>query len=158
MKFLSCGVCVLSVMALGCATDSGSMPEETPTEPDTSLIELPGCQPLSGVYRVSYAKQSGDCDDLPEQLARFTDRSNSSALSPNCIGSITTSEDACDREEDATCPVNDDHGMSVGQARLTTTFTQASDTQLEGTATIELITFSGTGCAATYAVSGTKIE
>jgi hypothetical protein len=158
VKFLSCGVCVLSVMALGCAADSGSVPEPMPTEPEESQIEYSGCEPLSGVYRVSYAKQSGDCADLPEQLARFTDRSNSSALAPSCIGSITNSEDACDREEDATCPVTDDYGASVGQARLTTTFTQASATKLEGTATIALTTLGGPGCTATYAVSGTKIQ
>jgi hypothetical protein len=148
-----CGAHLLGVLAWSCAADSAA-----PEEPAKSMIELPACTPLAGVYRVSYSKRTGDCADLPEQLAQFADRTNASALSPSCISAVETSVDGCDRQEDGICPVNDDTGTSIGQARLATMLSSSDDTHLEGTASISLTTFDGTGCTATYAVSGVKIE
>jgi hypothetical protein len=150
-------------MGSSCSTydTPGGEPEGEPeTEPEVakSVIDAPACDPFAGVYRINYAKQTGDCAELPEQLARFSEDSTSSVLSKKCIGTIQVSEDSCDRQEDTTCPVEDDAGASTGQASLKTTLTQASATTLEGTATIQLTTFNGTGCTATYAVSGTKIQ
>ena len=157
------GVCLLSVMGSGCSTyDTPGGEPETEPDPDPeiakSVIDAPACDPFSGVYRISYAKQSGDCADLPDQLARFSEGSNTSVLSKKCSGAIEMSEDGCDRTEDTTCPVEDDQGVTIGQASLTTTLTQASASKLEGTATINLTRLDGDGCTASYAVSGTKIE
>jgi hypothetical protein len=155
------GVCLLSVWGSGCSTyDAPGGDPETEPDPEIakSVIDAPACDPFSGVYRVSYAKQTGDCADLPEQLARFSEDSNTSVLSKKCSGSIETSADSCDRTEDTTCPVEDDQGATIGQASLTTTLTQASASELEGTATIHLTRLDGDGCTATYAVSGTKIR
>ena len=157
---LMCGVCLLSVMGASCSTydTPGGEPEGEPDpEIAKSVIDAPVCDPFSGVYRVSYSKLSGDCADLPEQLARFSEGSSTSVLSKKCSGSIETSEDSCDRTEDTTCPIEDDRGATIGQANLTTMLSQASASQLEGTATIDITQLDGSGCTGTYAVSGTKI-
>lgn len=156
-----CGVCLLSVIGSGCSTyDTPGGEPEAPLDPEIakSVIDAPVCDAFAGVYRISYVKQDGDCADLPEQLARFTEDSNTSVLSKKCIGTVETSEDSCDRTEDTTCPVEDDQKAVIGQASLTTTLSQVNSTQLEGTATIKIAQLDGTGCTSTYAVSGTKIQ
>jgi hypothetical protein len=131
-----------------------------PEAPETAdlVLDAPDCAPLEGMYRISYAKKNGDCADLPEQLARFTDRPSSSALSSKCEGSVEISEDQCDREEDAVCPVSDDTGATIGQASLVTTFSQSAERHIEGMATLRLSTDAGIGCTATYYLIGEKVE
>jgi hypothetical protein len=155
------GVCLLGVLGSSCSTydTPGGEPEaELDPEVAKSVIDAPTCDAFAGVYRINYAKQSGDCADLPEQLARFSEDSNTSVLSKKCIGSIQTSDDNCDRTEDTTCPVENEQGATIGQANLTTTLSQASGSELEGTATITVTQLDGTGCTASYAVSGTKLQ
>ena len=150
-------VCLLSVSGnLACA--EGENAPDAPGEPAEVVLEPFECTPLAGVYRVVYAKRTGDCADLPEQLAHFDDRASSSALSDDCQATVTTSEDDCDREEDAVCPVLTAEGASIGSAKLFTAFTQTSAIRIEGMATIELSTDAGTGCSATYALIGSKVE
>jgi hypothetical protein len=148
-------VCLLSVLgSFACAAEEGA-----PEAPAELVIVAPTeCTPLDGAYRVVYAKRSGDCADLPEQLAQFSDRSSTSALNDDCQATVTTSEDDCDREEDAVCPIVGDDHAPIGTANLTTAFTQTSASRIEGMATIELTTTAGTGCSATYALIGSKVE
>jgi hypothetical protein len=148
-------VCLLSVLgSFACAAK-----EDVPEAPPELLIVAPTeCTPLDGTYRIVYAKRSGDCADLPEQLAQFDDRSSTSALSDDCQATVTTSEDDCDREEDAMCPIVSEDHSPIGSANLITAFTQTSAIRIEGMATIELSTTAGTGCSATYALIGSKVE
>lgn len=151
-------VCVLGVMkSLACAGDREAQPE-APDDPAEIVIEPYDCTPLAGVYRIVYAKHSGDCADLPEQLAYFNDRPSTSALNDDCQATVTTSEDDCDREEDAVCPITAEDGAMLGSANLITAFSQTSASRIEGTATIELSTDAGKTCSATYALIGNKIE
>jgi hypothetical protein len=71
---------------------------------------------------------------------------------------VATSEDDCDREEDAVCPIIGLDGATIGSANLVTAFTQTSTSRIEGMATIELSTGSGRVCSATYALIGQKVE
>ena len=150
-------VSLLSVSGtFACAGEENAA--EPPPEPAEAVLDPYTCEPLEGVYRVVYAKRSGDCTDLPEQLAYFDGRAESSALNGNCEASVATSEDDCDREEDAVCPVVSDTGAALGSATLVTAFTQTSAIRIEGMATVELTTNAGGGCTATYALIGSKVS
>lgn len=151
-------VSLLSVLgSFACAGDHAEEPDGQ-DDPAEVVIEPYDCAPLAGVYRILYAKRSGDCADLPEQLAYFTDRSSTSALSPDCQATVTTSDDDCDREEDALCPIAAEDGATLGSANLVTAFSQTSASRIEGMATIELSTEAGRTCSATYALIGNKVE
>lgn len=148
--------CVLSVLASeGCAVGESS---PDPSDPSEVVLAPYECAPFEGVYRVVYAKRRGDCADLPEQLAHFDGREHASALNGSCEATITTSDDDCDREEHAKCPVLSDTGAAIGSATLVTAFTQTSEIRIEGSATIELRTIAGTGCTANYALIGSKVS
>lgn len=156
MKALMCGVCLLGVLeSAGCAADSGG--EEARPIAETH-IEPTMCEPLRGIYRVTYARKSGDCADLPVQLAKFHDDTTMSALSSKCDGSVDTSEDGCDRAEDGDCDVTDDSDTSIGTAHLSSMFTQTSEIRIEGSTTISLHTSDGFTCMASYALIGDKIR
>lgn len=156
MKALMCGVCLLGVLAsVGCAAESGD--GEPPPIAETR-IEPTSCEPLRGVYRVTYARKNGDCADLPVQLAKFQDDTTMSALSSKCTGEVDTSEDGCDRVEDGDCDVTDDSGLSIGSAHLSSMFSQTSEIRIEGSTTISLRTNDGFVCTASYALIGDKIR
>lgn len=140
--------------SFACAGDDNG--EEPPLDPAEVMLEPYACGPFEGSYRVIYAKRSGDCADLPEQLAHFDDRGRSSALSDDCEASVAISEDGCSREEDSVCPVLSNDGAAIGSATLLTAFTQTSAVRIEGMATIQLTTDAGTGCSATYALIGSR--
>ena len=146
-------VCLLSVTgSFACASDSNT--PDAPSDPAEVMLGPFECTPLVGTYRVVYAKRSGDCADLQEQLAHFSDRPSTSALSDDCQGTVTTSEDDCDREEDSVCSIiSEQDGSFLGTAKLVTAFTQTSEMRIEGMATIEL-----DSCSATYSLIGSKIE
>jgi hypothetical protein len=152
-----CGVCVLGVLgSLGCAAESIE-PEEVPVPAETH-IEPVMCEPLRGVYRVTYARKNGDCADLPMQLAKFKDDATMSALSSKCIGVVATSDDFCDRSEEGDCDVIDGAGVSIGTAHLSSMFTQTSEVRIEGSTTISLQTLEGAACSASYALIGDKVH
>jgi len=148
-------VCVLSVSG-GFACAAGENGSEPPPEPAEVVIEPYACTPLAGTYRVVYARRSGDCADLPEQLAFFDGRESISALSDDCEATVSTSEDDCDREEDAVCQVLSENGGTIGTATLVTAFTQTSAVRIEGMATIAVDT-AAADCTATYALIGSKV-
>lgn len=145
------------VAALGCA---GTVEEpEEPEEPKELVLNAPPeCAPLAGQYRVVYAKRRGDCADLPEQIASFSDRAHTSALNGSCEAEVSSSEDDCQREEDAVCPIVGTDGTLLGSASLITAFSQTSAVRVEGMATIEINPLVGAGCTATYALIGSKVE
>ena len=150
-------VCLLSVFgSFACAAEE---PTVEPLPPPTSevVLEWYECGPFEGTYRVVYAKRSGDCADLPEQLAHFDGRPQSSALNGNCEATVATSVDDCSRQEDSVCPVLSDDGAAIGSATLVTEFTQTSAARIEGKAEIELTTDAGGGCSAVYSLIGTRI-
>jgi hypothetical protein len=149
-------VCLLSATeSFACAGDDNAA--EPPPEPAEVVLEPYECGPFEGSYRVLYAKRSGDCADLPEQLAHFDDRGRSSALSDDCEASVAVSEDGCSREEDSVCPVLSNDGAAIGSATLLTAFTQTSAVRIEGMAKIELTTDAGKGCSAIYSLIGSKV-
>jgi hypothetical protein len=155
MKTSMCARYLLSVLlGSGCASES------EPTLPPTAEVMLAPftCTGISGVYRVSFVRTTGDCAELPEQLARFTPGANTSALSKDCVGSVETSSDLCDREEETTCAVRDNTGASVGSANLIAVYSQASESRIEGMTTISLVTVGETACTATYSFFGVRVE
>lgn len=156
MKVLTCGLCLLGALTgSGCVNDRPAPELQGPSE---LVIGPQSCAPLQGVYRITYAKRNGDCADLPAQLAKFQDDTTMSALSSACEGTVQTSDDACDREEDGVCAVLDSAGIRIGDAHLNAVFTQTSEIRIEGSATISLTTFAGAACTANYALIGDKIE
>ena len=156
MKDLIFGVCVLSVLSgLGCAAESAG-PEQPPAE--EARVSPTTCEPLMGVYRVTYARKSGDCAELPVQLAKFKGDTTLSALSTQCQGTIRTSDDGCERTEDGDCDIVDVTGVPTGAAQLSSIFKQTSEVRIEGSTTINLQTLDGvTTCSASYALIGDKV-
>ena len=141
---------------LGCAAESAA-PELPPAE--EGRINPTTCELLSGVYRVTYARKSGDCAELPVQLANFKDDTTLSALSTQCKGTIETSDNGCERTEDGDCDVVDATGVPTGAAHLSSIFKQTSEIRLEGSTTISLQTLAGvTTCSASYALIGDKVR
>jgi hypothetical protein len=151
------GVCVLSVLsASGCAAESAE-PELPPAE--DARIYPTTCEPLMGIYRVTYARKNGDCAELPVQLAKFKDNTTISALSAQCKGTIETSANGCDRTEDGDCAIVDVTGVPTGSAHLSSIFKQTSEIRLEGSTTISLQTLDGvTTCSASYALIGDQVR
>lgn len=151
------GVCVLGALCSpSCAAESAE-PERPPAE--QARIYPTMCEPLLGVYRVTYARKSGDCADLPVQLAKFKDGTTMSALSSSCNGTVETSDNGCDRTEDGDCDIVDDSGVSTGAAHLSSIFKQTSEIRIEGSTTISLETLDGVpSCSASYALIGDKIR
>jgi hypothetical protein len=151
------GLCLLGVMtSLSCAANASS--SEQPPATSESQIDNSVCEPLTGSYRIAYAKERGDCAELPEQVAYFALDGDTSALSSQCQGTIETSENGCERTEDCSSPVADASGAIEGEAHMVALFSQVGAGRAEGTVTITLQTTLGVSCSATYALLATPAD
>jgi hypothetical protein len=143
------------VLQAGCASAA-----EAPDDPETAevMLDVPECVEYEGAYRISYAMRSGDCAELPDQLATFDTGSSGSSLADHCEVAVVTSYDGCDREEDSSCRVLDASGVQIGAARLLAKFTQPGKDRIEGTTDIEVSLNNGQGCTGKYSFVGSKVE
>jgi hypothetical protein len=122
-----CSVCLLRMCTLGPTGES----DDTGAAGASSSQK---CADPSGSYQASFELKSGDCGAQDKQTVVFD--GSKDALSADCSGSFTTSDDGCEDQFNLECP------FGAGQAvkRSGTLDWNDDGSSASGTVTLTLVT------------------
>lgn len=104
---------------------------------------------LTGTWRFHYDETNGNCGAIADETVALS----SSAPSSCTTNSSSVSGDKCELQDDFTCPLT----SGTGSQRWVEVIDQASATEMDGTATVQLVDDAGDTCRSTYNVTVTKL-
>lgn len=105
---------------------------------------------LRGTWRVSYVETDGNCGQIPDEMAVFSE--NSQGAPSSCqVDVFDVAADKCRVDMNFTCPLN---GVS-GSQQWAGVLKQTADDKIEGTMTAQ-VDGATADCRSTYAVTWTR--
>lgn len=118
------------------------------------------CSPLDGLYRFTYVKRGGNCDDQPEELVQFNAGSSAPSASQSCQGGGEEMATACTLQRDSMCSVSDPlTGSFLGTVNVTGTLTEVNDnTTVKGSFNVTTNDTTGASCQGVYDVTAVKVR
>jgi hypothetical protein len=118
------------------------------------------CSPLDGVYRFSYTRRSGTCDDQPEELVQFHNGASAPSASQSCQADREAMTSPCTLARDSMCSVSDPlTGTFLGTTHVTGMLTEVSDnTSVTGSFNVTVSDTSGASCQGVYDVTAVRVR
>lgn len=133
----------IALLLLAASCSDGDPQTEAEAEPFACALGE-----LTGVWRVTYKEESGDCGPIPDGTVNFSSSNN--GASNGCVyAAQEISQDKCRFEFDFTCPLPDDQGK--GQLRWVGVTRHTAAGELVGDLTIT-DDHPTLGCVSTYTV------